>query len=124
MKNRSAGAAVRLALGLLATSALSLGGPQSLAAEDAAGAAPSSREILRQMSGALKAAQRISFHAEVSFDDAPAPGFLIQLAGATEVALRRPDGFRIDYRDDVSAQRVWYDGKTLTLLDWALTSSR
>jgi hypothetical protein len=119
MNARIRNAATSLALGLLAPAALLLGTTPSLAAEEGEGDTPSSREILQQMSETLKAAQRISFHAEVTFDDTPAPGFLIQLAGATEVALRRPDGFRIDYRDDVSAQRVWYDGKTLTLLDWA-----
>jgi hypothetical protein len=111
-------ATVSLALGLLSPAALLLGTTPSLAAEEWEEGTPSSREILQQMSETLKAAQRISFHAEVTFDDAPAPGFLVQLAGATEVALRRPDGLRIDYRDDVSAQRVWYDGKTLTLLEW------
>jgi len=117
MNARSAWAAVSLALGLLATAALSMGGTPSLAAEDAAGDAPSSREILRQMSETLKAAQRIHFHAEISFDELAAPGLLLQLAGATDVELRRPDGFRIDYRDDISAKTVWYDGKTLSLLD-------
>jgi hypothetical protein len=107
-----------LTLGLLVPAAFLLGTTPSLAAEEGEGDTPSSREILRQMSEALKAAQRISFHAEVSFDDSPAPGFLIQLAGAMDVELRRPDGFRLDYRDDVSAHRVWYDGKTLSLLDW------
>jgi hypothetical protein len=56
------------------------------------------------MSETLKAAQRISFHAELSFDASPAPGLLLQLAGAVDVELRRPDGFRIDYRNEFTSR--------------------
>ena len=35
------------------------------------------------------------------------------------MVVRRPNGVYIDYRDDLSAKRFWYDGKTGTLLDVA-----
>ena len=91
-------------------------GPTGVRSEETA--APGSREILEQMSNALRSAQQLSFHAEISYDEAPIPGLLVQIAGALDVALRRPDGLRLEYRDDLGARTVWYDGKTLTLLDW------
>ena len=33
------------------------------------------------------------------------------------LSIRRPDGIHIDYGDDLSAKELWYDGKTVTLLD-------
>jgi hypothetical protein len=78
-----------------------------------------SREILRRASDTLKHAKRLSFHAELSFDEEPRPGLLVQLGGAVDIDLRRPNGLRVDYRDDGSAKTLWYDGSKLTLLDWA-----
>ena len=77
-----------------------------------------SREILRRASDTLKNAKSLSFHAELNFDEEPRPGLLVQLAGALDIDLRRPDGLHIDYRDDAGARTMWYDGSTLTLLDW------
>ena len=94
MKIGFVNAATGLTLVLLATAPLSPATTPSLAAEHAAEGPPSSREILRQMSETLKAAPRIHFHAELAFDELPAPGFLVQLAGAADVELRRPDGFQ------------------------------
>jgi len=78
-----------------------------------------SREILRRASDTLKHAKRLSFHAEIAFDEEPRPGLLVQLAGAVDIDLRRPNGLRVDYRDDGDAKTLWYDGSRLTLLDWA-----
>jgi hypothetical protein len=61
MNARTRSAAISLALGLLATAPLSLRTPPSLAAQEGAGNAPSSRAVLRQMSEALKAARRMYF---------------------------------------------------------------
>ena len=80
---------------------------------------PNSREILQRASDTLKHARRLSFHAEITFDEEPRPGLLVQLAGAVDIDLRRPDGLRVDYRDEGSAKTLWYDGSKLTLLDWA-----
>ena len=87
-------------------------------AEEKKGSAPESRAILKQMSGVLQSAKQLSFHAEVNFDESPIPGPLVQLAGAMDVALRRPDGLRVQYRDDLGARTLWYDGKSVTVLDW------
>lgn len=76
------------------------------------------REILQRASDTLKNAKRLSFHAEINFDTEPTPGLFVQLAGAVDVKLRRPDRLQVEYRDDGAAKSLWYDGRTLTLLDW------
>ena len=77
----------------------------------------SSRQVLRSMSETLQAAERMSFHVELNFDDVLDDGQKIQFAGAVTVKLRKPNGLSIDYRDDLSAKQLWYDGKSLTLYD-------
>lgn len=78
---------------------------------------PSPEELLRQVSEELKQAGTFQFHAEINFDDVLISGQKLQYAGAADLTVRRPDGISVDYRDDLSAKRFWYDGKTATLLD-------
>lgn len=85
--------------------------------QNAPSATPSPEELLRQMSGALKSAGTFRFHAEINFDDVLASGFKLQYAGAVDVTVKRPSAIYVDYRDDISAKRFWYDGKIGTLLD-------
>ncbi|MBW2279537.1 MAG: DUF2092 domain-containing protein [Deltaproteobacteria bacterium] len=80
---------------------------------------PTTRDVLRRSTDTLKAAKRLSFHAELTFDESPRPGLLVQTAGAVNVDLRRPNGLHVDYRDDHGAKTLWYDGGKLTLLDWS-----
>ena len=85
-------------------------------------ATPSPEELLRQMSSELKNAGTFRFHAEINFDDVLISGQKLQYAGAADVTVKRPNGVYIDYRDDLSAKRFWYDGKTGTLLDAATST--
>jgi hypothetical protein len=96
---------------------LMLAAPLAARAQGAPAAAPSPEDLLRQMSAALKKAETFRFHAEITFDDVLVSGQKIQYAGAADLTVRRPNGVYIDYRDDLSAKRFWYDGKTGTLLD-------
>ena len=73
--------------------------------------------LLRQMSKELSNAGTYRFHAEINFDDVLKSGQKLQYAGAADVRVKHPDGIFVDYRDDLSAKRFWYDGKTGTLLD-------
>ena len=104
----------RFVLALAAMAASGLGaGPLAALAEET----PSPEKLLRQMSEALKKANTFQFHAEINFDDVLISGQKLQYAGAADVTVRRPDGVSVDYRDDLSAKRFWYNGKTGTLLD-------
>ena len=54
-------------------------------------------QMLRDMSDYLKAAQQLSVHADISYDDLLPPGQKIQLAAAYDAAVRRPDRFYTEY---------------------------
>ena len=101
-----------LALTIMATTVL-LALPLAAPAEEA----PSPETLLRKMSEELKNAGTFRFHAEINFDDVLISGQKLQYAGAADIAVRRPDGISVDYHDDLSKKRFWYDGKTGTLLD-------
>ncbi|WP_228719954.1 DUF2092 domain-containing protein [Methylococcus geothermalis] len=75
--------------------------------------------LLRQMGDYLKSAKEFSVHVDVLYDDLLASGQKIQLAAYDDIAVRRPDRFRVRYRTDTGGKRAWYDGKTFTLLDEA-----
>jgi hypothetical protein len=91
--------------------------PLASRGQDASDAAELPEQLLRQMSEELKSAATFRFHAEINFDEVLISGQKLQYAGAADMTVRRPNGIYIDYRDDVSAKRFWYDGKTGTLLD-------
>ncbi len=72
--------------------------------------------ILKAVGNSLKTANEFSFHAEIVFENLESNGQKIQYSGITKVAVRRPDRFHVDYQGDLEARRVWYNGKTVTLL--------
>ena len=115
--------AMSVALLLLAASAHALeSNPERDAdigttADETPSTTASPESLLRQMSEALNNAGPYRFHAEINFDDVLISGQKLQYAGAVDVRVRHPDGIFVDYRDDLSAKRFWYDGKTGTLLD-------
>jgi hypothetical protein len=76
-------------------------------------------QMLRQMGDYLKSAKEFSVHVDVLYDDLLASGQKIQLAASDDITVRRPDRFRVRYRTDTGGKRIWYDGKTFTLLDEA-----
>lgn len=84
---------------------------------DESGADLAPDAILQRMATRLAATPSFSFHAEVDFDVRAAWGGLVQLAGAADFHVARPDRVSVDYRDDESARRLWLDGKTVTFLD-------
>lgn len=79
-------------------------------------APPSPRALLRAMTDYLREQGAFSFHIETNFEIFDR-GQKLQFAGSADIQVRRPDGLVIDYRDDLSAKRVWYDGSQLTLVD-------
>ena len=97
-------------------------GPLTARGEAGPSASPSPEELIRQMSAELGKEKAFRFHAEINFDDVLVSGQKLQYAGAVDVTVRRPDGVYIDYRDDLSAKRFWYDGKTGTLVDLVTSS--
>lgn len=74
-------------------------------------------DIVRLASDRLSAASSLSFHVEKRFDVVMSDGAKIEYSGALDVMATRSKGFFMDYGDDLSARRVWYDGRTMTILD-------
>lgn len=102
---------------LAAWTALSLG--SAAAAETAAtpNVDPKAVEMVRAMSAALTAAKAFHVHTEIAWDEVMHSGRKLQFAAAVDAAARRPDGLAVEYLSDLGGKKLWYDGKTFTLLD-------
>src|SRR5262245_26892733 len=59
--------------------------------------APEAERILRDATESLKAAQQLSFHADINFDDLLPTGQKIELAAVYDVAVRKPDRVYTEY---------------------------
>jgi hypothetical protein len=78
---------------------------------------PRALQILNGACELLSSARAFSYHAEIDFDSVLPSDVKLQFAAAMDFALQRPDHLAISYASDLGAKRVWYDGKTLTILD-------
>jgi len=109
--------------------AMGIGGvhpaPLAQAAEDAAATAqggmpavqPEAGELYRAMCSNLESAKAFTVHADVAYDQVLDSGAKLQFAAAADLSVRRPDHVMVDYRGDLDSKKLWYDGKTLTLLN-------
>jgi len=78
---------------------------------------PEAAQTLKAALDRIAGATSFTYRAEVT-NDAPLPsGQKIQLSGTLEVAVRRPGGFWSSFDGEQRTSRIWYDGKTLTLLN-------
>ena len=73
--------------------------------------------LLRNMSDYLKSTPEFSFRTEVNYDQVLDSGQKILYGRRAEVSMRRPDRLHVIVNGDLVNQRIWYDGKTFTLLD-------
>jgi hypothetical protein len=78
---------------------------------------PHALEILDQMCKVFTSAKAFSYHAEINFDSVLPSDVKLQFAAAMDVALARPDHLAVSYDSDLGGKRMWYDGKTVTVLD-------
>jgi hypothetical protein len=78
---------------------------------------PQALQILDKACTALSSAKALTYHAEINYDSVLPSGIKLQFAAAMDVAIQRPDHFAVNYSSDLGGKRVWYDGKTVTLLD-------
>ena len=96
---------------------LLLSGALLLSAGAGAEPPPDPFDILRLASDRLSAASSFSFHVEKRFDVVLSDGAKVEYSGALDVMTTRSKGLFMDYGDDLSSKRVWYDGETMILLD-------
>ena len=78
---------------------------------------PLVRTVVNKVCHELSSARTVTYHAEITFDSVLASGVKIQYAAAMDTAIQRPDHLMIDYKSDLGAKAIWYDGKTLTIYD-------
>ena len=74
-------------------------------------------DLFRSASDRVSDASSFSFHVEKRFDVVLSDGAKVEYSGALDVMATRPRGLFMDYGDDLSAKRVWYGGRTMTILD-------
>jgi len=78
---------------------------------------PQVRAVLNRVCSELSSAKTITYHAEINFDSVLPSGVKIQYAAEMDTAIKRPDHLAINYKSDLGAKTIWYDGKTLTIFD-------
>lgn len=78
---------------------------------------PRADQALRAMSDVLGGAKTFRFHVVASMDEYLETGQLSQFSRETKVLVCRPDKLVAETRGDDVHRSVWYDGRTLTLLD-------
>jgi hypothetical protein len=78
---------------------------------------PEAAQTLKAALDRIAGAPSFTYRAEVTSDTPLPTGQKIQLSGTLEVAVRRPDGFWSSFDGEQRTSRIWYDGKTLTLLN-------
>lgn len=112
---------VLLVVTLSGCTKLGLGGAIETASgdrpDDVTAVEPKARELLQRMSAVLKEAKALRFHVESTYDEVGGREQKIQFASSADVAVRRPDRLFAVRRGDAINSRLYYDGKTLSLLE-------
>ena len=78
---------------------------------------PRADALLRSMSEYLAAEKHFMLRAELDFDEVLPTGQKVQYSAVESVAVRRPDRVYAEYDGDLGANRLWYDGDRITMLD-------
>jgi hypothetical protein len=78
---------------------------------------PQVEQVLNRVCTELSAAKEFSYHAEITFDSVLPSLVKLQYSAAMDAAVVRPNRLAINYQSDLGAKRIWYNGKTLTILD-------
>ena len=76
---------------------------------------PKAAEILRQMSDYLGSVKQFTFRADNTIDSMTRSGQKLQSGARVDIAIKRPNRFRVDRKGDVVDQEFYFDGRTLTL---------
>ena len=73
--------------------------------------------VLRSACEFLSRTPAFSFSAEIWREHVDEDGQKIQYSRTVEMAVKRPNGLRLEISSPLSGRGFWYDGKTLTVLD-------
>jgi hypothetical protein len=78
---------------------------------------PLADQLLRAMSDYLAAARDLSFRTRIDYDHVLPTGQKVELGAIQDVAVRRPNRAYVEYEGDAGTNRLWYDGREITVLD-------
>ena len=78
---------------------------------------PQAVQVLKHMTEYLQGLQQFSVQAEIAEDVLLDTGLKIQDGRSVTASVRRPNRLRVDSVGDQGDRQVFYDGKTLTLMD-------
>ncbi|MGH8120555.1 MAG: DUF2092 domain-containing protein, partial [Gammaproteobacteria bacterium] len=78
---------------------------------------PEARRILRLAGDYMKAADKFSVHAEISFDDVLPSGRKIEYSRGGDIIIDRPGRFYANVYDENEHRRIFNNGKILTIHD-------
>lgn len=78
---------------------------------------PTADQILRQSCDFLAQSPAFTVHAEIWKDVVLPSGHKIQVTRSVDLDLRRPDRLHVEAKAHQKGRSIWYDGKTLTVLD-------
>lgn len=78
---------------------------------------PIADQIYKQSCEFLAQTKALSVHAEIWKDQVLPSGHKIQVTRTVEMDLRRPDRLHVEQRAHHKGRSIWYDGKTLTVMD-------
>lgn len=76
---------------------------------------PETLAALDKMGAALRKLQIFGVHLDTTQETVLTTGQKVQIGGAIDYRIRRPNGMRVDMVTDREARSLYYDGKTLTL---------
>ena len=76
---------------------------------------PKARQIFTQMGTYLVGAKQFSFRARDMMDEVLDSGMKIQLGSTKRIVVRRPDRITAQLMGDGLNERIWYDGRTLSI---------
>ena len=84
-------------------------------AEESSAIEPEASQVLRQMSDYLGSLEQFTFRADNTVDMVMPSGQQLQLGARVDIAIRRPNRFRVNRKGDIVDQEIYFDGQTLTL---------
>jgi hypothetical protein len=78
---------------------------------------PLANQILKQSCDFLAQSKAFALHAELWKDEVLPSGHKIQVTRSIDLDVRRPDRFYVEVKAHHKGRGIWYDGKTVTVLD-------
>ena len=78
------------------------------------------RRILREMGGYLAGVRAFSLRADVAYDEVLTDGQKIQYGGNVKISVVRSNRLRVEFVGDERHTRVFFNGRTITILDVGL----